>query len=593
MSLAHRLLTAGLLTLCLLPTAEAQTQRSSGSWFAECSSGRTSYCIASTRIKSAESPTYRFILRVSRSQPDAGFELALLTGREQPAEGSEIAVQVDARKATSLTPPDGYRRAGRSNAYLVSAREAPRLLEQMRTGKRVQFRYTDTQGQAVVAAFPLAGFASALAFIEERQPAPRAESPKPRTPAVQPGTQPVPQPQAPAAAPVPAGEARPAPAPGPHPAPSPKPAGVEQTKPPSPARTRPPSAVQPPPEPPKELPPARLDGSAPPLEPTPGSSSRQAAATTQPAAGEPLQDAQPPSTAAAQAALEAKPQKVAAPAGKPKRQTQKPAVASAAAPLSRKRGAKSVRQFSCRGNEPSWTLTVDNDTARYVPLSDSGEPDLVELAGKLAVTGDGPTPVTDWRGKSDWGAAYRAVITEERCADTMSAGEGESEPEFRVQLSVPGGKTLRGCCNAGLEPVEAPEAVPTDTTRFPVADLESKPDSDWSRHLDELLLGIQVCIDRTPEPAPYATKAWPMNRGIVGVRTRNRGGGWFECIADAEGLRVARFDPLPTGSQRAPNEDRVLFTPPDLPPPAGNCYRHERVMNGMGDFQGWLSTNQC
>jgi hypothetical protein len=268
-------------------------------------------------------------------------------------------------------------------------------------------------------------------------------------------------------------------------------------------------------------------------------------------------------------------------------------VASAAPLPSRKRGAKSFRQFSCRGGEPSWTLTVDNESARYAPLSDSGEPDLVELAGKLKVTGEGPTPVIDWRGKSDWGAVYRAVITEEKCAGGIAQDEGDTELDFRVQVSLPGGKTVRGCCKTGLDPIEPAQALPTDTTRFPIADLASKPEHDWSRHLGELLPGIQACLDRTPEPAPYATKAWPMNRGAVGVRTRNRGGGWFECVAAAEGLRVDRFDPLPSGSQRAPNEDRVIFTPPDLPPPSGDCYRHERVMNGMGDFQGWLSTNQC
>jgi putative lipoprotein len=183
------------------------------------------------------------------------------------------------------------------------------------------------------------------------------------------------------------------------------------------------------------------------------------------------------------------------------------------------------------------------------------------------------------------------VVTEERCRDSMSDSEGQTELEYRAQVTLPGGKTVRGCCNAGLPPVEA--AAPTDTTQYPVADLRGRPETDWSRYLFDLLPAIQACIDKTPEPGPYATKAWPMNRGMVGVRTRNGQGGWFECVAEANGKSVDRFVPLPSGAPPAPNEDRVVFSPPDHPPPPGSCYKHERVMDGMGDFMGWLSTNGC
>ncbi len=104
---------------------------------------------------------------------------------------------------------------------------------------------------------------------------------------------------------------------------------------------------------------------------------------------------------------------------------------------------------------------------------------------------------------------------------------------------------------------------------------------------------IQACIDKTPEPDPYATKAWPMNHGMVGVRTRNGQGGWFECVAEANGKSIDRFVTLPPSAPLAPNEDRVVFSPPDHAAPGGKCYKHERVMDGMGDFMGWLSTNVC
>jgi uncharacterized membrane protein len=265
---------------------------------------------------------------------------------------------------------------------------------------------------------------------------------------------------------------------------------------------------------------------------------------------------------------------------------------------SRKRGANSIREFSCWGNEPFWTFVVANDKARYASMAESGDQDPIPLAGKLNVGGDGPTPITDWRGKSNSGASYRAVITEERCQDTMSDAEGQTQFAYRVALTLPDGKTARGCCNEGLEPVKPAETSDLgskvlDTTQYPIADLRSKPESDWTHHLADLLPAIEACIDETPDPDPFATKAWSMNRGMVGVRTRNREGGWFECIAQAQGLEVEHFGQLPPGTRRAPNEDHAVFSLPDGPPPEGNCYHHERVMDGMGDFRGWLSTNEC
>ncbi len=287
-------------------------------------------------------------------------------------------------------------------------------------------------------------------------------------------------------------------------------------------------------------------------------------------------------------------QKPPAEAGRKPPRAQQQAAVNTAPSASRKRGAKSIRQFSCVGNEPFWTLVIDGDKARYASLTDSGQRDTVELAGKLGVSGDGPTPVVDWRGKSDWGGSFRALVSEESCQSGSSSAEGQPAFEYRAQVSLPGRKTLRGCCYAGLPPAPAvTETAPTDTTQFPVADLRNRPETDWSRYLFDLLPAIQACIDKTPEPEPYATKAWPMNQGMVGVRTRNSQGGWFECVADANGRSVERFVTLPAAAPPAPNEDRVVFSPPDHPPIGDTCYKHERVMDGMGDFMGWLSTNGC
>lgn len=490
----YRLLLAFMVLFAALGTelrasAAEPTRKPFAAWAAECTAGDDGYCTAGTRIK-APNLSYRFQLRVSRAAGQADFEIALLTGREHPAPGTTITVNVDSKSSLSLTPEHGYRRAGRSHSYVVSSEAAPALLEQMRTGRRVQFRYTDAGGQDVVAEFPLAGFAGALGFMRKMQPAVR----EPRETA-----QLREEPTRVAAAP----------------------------------RAEP--AAQPQPE---------------------------VAATT---------PAETPKTTPTQPS--------------------KATVATAAPSRGRKRGARSIRQFSCRGNEPFWSFSVDNNTAHFTTLTDSGQRDLAELTGKLSVTGDGPTPVIDWRGKSDWGASFRAVITEQQCKDSMADAEGQTEFDYRVELTLPGGKRARGCCSEGLEPVA--KAEPLDLTQFPVANLSAKPETDWSRFLLDLLPAIQACLSRTPEPDAIATKAWPMSRGMVGVRTRNRSGGWFECAADSEGRRIERFAPLPPGSQRAPNEDRAVFSPSDQAPPPGNCYNHERVMDGMGDFRGWLSTNRC
>jgi uncharacterized membrane protein len=654
-----RVLLACTLALILVPCAQAQTRKSFGAWTVVCSGGPTGYCSASNRIKSVAGP-YRFQLNVSRERPGAAFELALLTGYQHPGEGSVIAIQVDAGKPLRLSPREGYRRAGRSNTYIVAAGETERLLTQMRSAKRARFRFEDAKGARIEAGFPLVGLSAAMNFMDKMQPAPQrrvsgaAAPPAAKPPAVDetkpaqageavPGTKAAPTATesassrtampapivkevapAPTAAPGPpakqatavpapiAKEVAPAPTAAPPPlakqvtpAPTAAPAPLTKQVTPAPTTAPAPLAKQVTPSPttaPAPL--AKQVTPAPTAVPVPPVKQAAPAPVTVPAA--PAKDATPAPTAAPTPIPEPKSKPAPAqttetalapeqrPASEPRRkpaQAQKQAAVTAAPTASRKRGAKSIRQFSCRGSEPSWTFVIDGEHARYASLTESSQPDSIELAGKLTVTGDGPTPIVDWRGKSDWGGSFRAVVTEGRCRDSMSDSEGQTEFEYLARVTLPGGKGVRGCCNAGLPPVMA--TTPTDTTQYPVADLRKRPETDWSRYLFDFLPAIQACIDKTPEPDPYATKAWPMNRGMVGVRTRNAQGGWFECVAEANGKSIDRFVPLPSAAPPAPNEDRVVFSPPDHPPPAGSCYEHERVMDGMGDFLGWLSTNGC
>jgi uncharacterized membrane protein len=257
----------------------------------------------------------------------------------------------------------------------------------------------------------------------------------------------------------------------------------------------------------------------------------------------------------------------------------------------RRRVAKLIRQFTCRASEPFWNLSIDNSNARFVSLSASGEPQAVVLMGKLGVTGEGRTPDVDWRGKSDIGASYRALINETRCVDSAADKDAQTQYDYRVQITMPGGKTLRGCCNAGLDTEGPQPAAGVDDS--PVADLKSKASDDWTRLLLDLLPAMQACLDKTPGPSAYVTKSWPMNRGMVGTRTRNRDGGWFECTANSDGQSVEHIEMLPKAAAPLPGEQSAVFTPAGQTPPSGNCYRTERVQDAAGKMVGWLSGNGC
>jgi uncharacterized membrane protein len=418
------------------------------------------------------------------------------------------------------------------NTFLVAnADEVTNLLETMRTGKRVEWRYRSTRGKPVAVSFPLAGFAPALAVVDPR-PARRAQ-PKPDT----------------------------------------------QSAAPKNARS---TAVN-------DRSTVANDVSAAASDPVTAASDPAAAAVATRAEPEASTAVVPEAAPAAATMPVAPPSSAPLAQAKPK-PASKPRSASGPPPAGRKR-VKAVRQFSCRGAEPSWNLTIDNNRARLELLLDA-EPAVIALSGRLGVTGEGRTPDVDWRGKSADGRAYRALIQQQSCTDSMSDAEGETAFDYRVQLTVPGGRELEGCCDAGLEPRVVARAQP-DPAQAPVAALDEKSPVDWSRMLMELLPAIDACLTKTPGTAPYVTKAWSMNDGMVGVRTRNTTVGWFECVAQSDGKAVDRFGPVESNAAPVPGEETVLYTPAAHAPPSGNCFTHERVMDAGGSQIGWLSTNAC
>jgi uncharacterized membrane protein len=243
--------------------------------------------------------------------------------------------------------------------------------------------------------------------------------------------------------------------------------------------------------------------------------------------------------------------------------------------------------LECRGNEPFWQLRIDRAKGLYQPLG--GAP--IELAGSTAALDYLPRPVLVWRGRAaPLEGDLVAWIAAEPCSDTMSDREGATAFSHRILISMPDGDVLVGCCRSGV-PASAGAAPEPDL--LPVADLSAKAADDWSCLLLNLLPAIETCLAANPGPMPRVTKAWPMNRGMVGVRTRDGSGGWFACVAPAVGGAPDRFEPVAPGSPRLPGEGTVLFSPAPQTPPAGVCYRHERVVRQDGGLLGLLSYDTC
>jgi uncharacterized membrane protein len=336
--------------------------------------------------------------------------------------------------------------------------------------------------------------------------------------------------------------------------------------------------------------PQRSDAAAPPVEPQ--VQPEPAVHAAEPVAAEPAVRAAEPAAAPA----DREPPR--APAALPPPSLDVPQPVAQAAPTDTAAGrkrTKAVLQFACRGNEPAWSLVIDHDNARYLGLRGS-EPEAIALKGKLRATGEGRRPDIDWRGKAPDGSAYKVLIQEQACADTMadaSTSEAKASFPYSARLTLPGNKVVQGCCSAGLETARPRPAAPVNLDQAPVANLFGKQPDDWSRFLLEMKPAIDACLQRTPGDFPYVTKAWPMNRGLVGVRTRNAVAGWFDCTAEYDGRSVERFEAVTADAGPVPGEGYVLYTPLAGMAPGGNCWRHERVQDLSGNPLGWLSTNGC
>ncbi|MCW5620329.1 MAG: hypothetical protein KIS79_04400 [Burkholderiales bacterium] len=489
-----------------------------------------SHCTASTRVGTNEPGVpYAYQLRVSRYRDDK-IELVLLTGSRRPADDAAIRVHVDDKALTQLTPGTGYRRVGASNTFVIA--QADPLLQAMRRGRQLRLSFRTMSGAEETAALSLQGMDGALSAIGVSGGKTTAATP-PATQAATPAGNP---PAREAAARNATGKAAAAPK-----------TGAKRTR----------SAADAP------LPAPTAPVTAPTAPPSDTRMALQADGAELPAA-----------------VLDVAPSAPASPSAS--------ASSSSVAPTS---PASVPRQFACQGNEPFWNLVIDGDTARYVSLAGGGEPAPVLLSGRLHATAGSTGTIYGWRGRAADGNAYGVLIERRSCRDDMSSEDGGLAFAYSATLAVPGRDTLHGCCNTGLTRVKGAEVTGEASVRLSA--LRTRSPDDWSRHLSDLLPAIDACLERTPGSGAYVTKAWPMNRGLVGVRTRNASVGWFECVAQREGRNVESFAPVDSKAEHVPDEEKVLFVPPSVARMEGTCFRHERVVDETDRLYGWLTTNSC
>jgi uncharacterized membrane protein len=508
----------------------AQTKRSFGDWVAVCQTDTAGYCSANARVRppggAIGGQSYAFRLQVWRAQAGDPLQVTFMSAASRPGEGQPLQTQVDRNAAQRFEPGTGYRSIRGGNAFaLLDESALADLLSRMHRGKRLEVRYVDAGGQPVSAVFSLAGFKPALQSFHRAAP---PAPPRKTRPEAAPKAEPAPRTEA-----APAPEATPA---------------VDPTTKTAPAQT--PEIT------------SRAE-TAPKPEPAPR------AAPDSPAPRAASERARKPAVVTETAP----PQQAAASAGPPPRKGRR----------------ESLRQFACRGNEPSWSLVLDHERGTLTL------PDAPAQAwtGKFSISGEGRTPIMTWKGRaSGQPRDLTAIIVEQACRDSMSDGEGQTAFAFHAQVTLPDGRKARGCCNAGL-PAAAAVSAPPGLASAPVADFAAKADDDWARLLPALQPAIDACLARTPGSAPYVTKAWPMNRGMTGVRTRGGDGTWYECIAQTDGKAVERIEMLARGEPPLPGENFTLFTPAGGTPRAGNCWQHERVLDAAGALKGYLSYNTC
>jgi len=165
-------------------------------------------------------------------------------------------------------------------------------------------------------------------------------------------------------------------------------------------------------------------------------------------------------------------------------------------------------------------------------------------------------------------AAARAVIEllgrEPIVLPRVGVGSGFLYADGHQSLRGLGEEALRE--TGGMAPIARTLAATSTTLRlapgdYPPFDPGAKAADDWSRLLLDLMPAIDVCLREPVGDLPRVVKAWPMNRGLAGVRLQNIDGGRHQCVGPARGAAVEGVEQLALGAPALPGEGDPIFTP--------------------------------
>ncbi|MEQ8286129.1 YbaY family lipoprotein [Thalassospira sp.] len=146
-------------------------------------------------------------------------------------------------------------------------------------------------------------------------------------------------------------------------------------------------------------------------------------------------------------------------------------------------------------------------------------------------------------------------------------------------------------CAVSASPVSLALA-PGDFPVVTVNDLKAEGNGIWTQSFDEMMPAITACISQNSGDLVSVLKAWPMNHGMVGVRTINGNGGRYDCLVPSDGMGTVHTELVEATTNILPGEEDVRFTPANGAYPNGECFSHKRVEQD-GVFVGWLSENTC
>ena len=212
-------------------------------------------------------------------------------------------------------------------------------------------------------------------------------------------------------------------------------------------------------------------------------------------------------------------------------------------------------RFTCRGNEPSWSLRVDGAQASYTTAE---APAGQALRGQLARAEWARPAFVVWRGTAAGEGVLVAFVSREACSDTMS----DERFDYRARVSMPDGTARVGCCRAEAVPAAAPapassalaSAAPTP---MPAPAPAPAPAPGPAPALAPLPIPAAVPPVVTPLPAPAAGRVVGLATGDgTTCRSAGRGGTLafdgrrvnFTCPTTVDGRRPVLLGSLePTG----------------------------------------------